>query len=105
MLCERYEASLAKLLLPVETYHPFPTASERAGWEGLAEPVRQAAVAQAEELLGYQWPALPATLFLEFHRTGNRSHFEGPYFARRRALAKLVLAECVEGQGRFLDDI
>ena len=42
---------------------------------------------------------------MDFARTGNRRRYEGPYFERRSALGRLVLAECVEGSGRFLDDI
>jgi hypothetical protein len=42
---------------------------------------------------------------MEFARTGNRDHYETPYFARRERLATLVLAECFEHRGRFLDEI
>jgi hypothetical protein len=42
---------------------------------------------------------------MEFARTGNRSHYEGSYFSRRRALGALALAESAEAKGRFLDDI
>jgi len=38
-------------------------------------------------------------------RTGNRRAYEDHHFPRRRALAALVLGECVEGKGRFIDDI
>jgi hypothetical protein len=48
---------------------------------------------------------LPATLFMEYQRTGNRSHYERLHFQRRRVLGALILAECIEGRGRFLDDI
>jgi len=50
-------------------------------------------------------PALPATLFLDYARTGNRGRFESAMFARRDRLHALVLAECVENKGRFLDAI
>ena len=36
---------------------------------------------------------------------GTGQDFEASYFARRRMLNALVLAECVEHQGRFLDRI
>src|SRR5690606_18179290 len=51
------------------------------------------------------WPALPATLFMEYARNGNRRNFERASFARRGALEGLITAECVEGSGRFIDDI
>ncbi len=51
------------------------------------------------------WPPLPATLYADFQRNGNRSRYEEQYFARRHALTELVIGECVEGTGRFLDQI
>ncbi|HOS43310.1 MAG TPA: heparinase II/III family protein, partial [Armatimonadota bacterium] len=50
-------------------------------------------------------PALPASLYMEFARNGNRARYEGPYFARRQRLGRLALAEAFAYQGRFLDEI
>lgn len=59
----------------------------------------------AEARSGMAWPALPAAVFLDFSRNGNRNRYEGPHFERREALIQLVLGECVEGNGLFMDDI
>jgi hypothetical protein len=67
-----------------------------------SEDYRNALIAAGEACLSYQFPAIPATLFLEFTQTGNRSRFEALYFEKRRALNALVLAECAEASGRFL---
>ena len=58
-----------------------------------------------EAFLGKPYEPLPATLFLEYARNGNRSHWEAVQFGRRTHLRTTVLAECMEGKGRFLDDI
>ncbi len=58
-----------------------------------------------EEALATPLPDLPATLYLEFARNGNRSRFEARHKARRQMLHYLILAECVEARGRFLDAI
>ena len=55
--------------------------------------------------LGAPWPALPATLFLEYARNGNRSRFERVRDVRRNRLRDLAVAECAEANGRFLDEI
>ncbi|UCD51196.1 MAG: heparinase II/III family protein [Phycisphaerales bacterium] len=99
------QKKVAQLILPREQWHPWPTWSERQAWEQLPQEVREDLLANGEEYLGYDWPTLPATLFLEFARNGNRSRYEREHFGRRRALTDLVIAECVEGKGRFLDDI
>lgn len=105
-LSSRFPTELVeRSLIPYGTWHPYPTADDRAGWAALPAATRAALVATAEARLGMVWPDLPATLFLEFVRDGNRSRFEGRYFGRRHALVELVLGECAEGAGRFLDDI
>lgn len=110
-LTHRYPVEqLAARLLPTATWRWFPPASDRRSWEAwFATPLnrerRDVLVARAEALLGQPWPELPATLYMEFVRTGNRSNFEGRYFDRRERLGFLVLAECLEHRGRFLDEI
>jgi len=86
-------------------WHPFPKAHERTEWNELPENLRQACIKKAEENLNCDWESLKASVFMEYVRTGNRSHFQSQSFGRRRKLAELVLGECLEGKGRFLDDI
>lgn len=86
-------------------YHPFATIREREAWDGLDPEWRREAVRLGEEYLGFVWPYMSATDFMDYSRTGNRVRFESRFFSKRHALSALVLAECVENQGRFLDDI
>lgn len=97
--------ALSEFLLPHEQFRPYPRITERAAWQALPLALREETIARGEAYLGYQWPSLPATLFMDFRRTGNRSRYEKKHFARRKALWCLVAAECVEGKGRFLDAI
>lgn len=103
LAAENPPATLATLLIPRETWHPFPTSGDRAFWDGLASEVRTGLVASGEALLTQAFPALPASLQLGYTREGDRGRYEGPYFERRRWLHRLALAECVENQGRFRD--
>ncbi len=106
MLSERFPVDrLREVLLPRADYHPFPTASDRDGWESILPSIRKAHTTRGDALLGYDWPSLPATLFLDYVRTGTRKNYERESFARRNALRDLVVAECLTGEGRFLDDI
>lgn len=106
LLTERYaNDDLAAQLQTMEQFAPYPTADDRAAWEGLPAALRQADIAAAEARLAMQWPALPATVFMQFRRDGNRSNFEELSFERRSALNDLVIGECQEAKGRFVDDI
>ena len=96
---------LAKSLMTVSTWHPYPTADDRAGWTTLPEELRADLIKRAEAILGTEWQTLSASVFLDYSRTGNRTSYEHPYFARRRRLTDLVLGEGMEAEGRFLDEI
>ena len=106
LLSGRYGPSkLNEILLPVEDWCPFPKAFDREGWERLPEKLRTAHILRAEEHLNGDWETPKASVFLEYVRDGNRSRFQNVSFGRRAQLAELVLGECMEGKGRFLDDI
>ncbi|MDE5803826.1 MAG: heparinase II/III-family protein [Lachnospiraceae bacterium] len=102
MQCKKTAESFTKTL---EKFVPFPKASERAAYEALSPALRERVIKEGENFLNYEYPAIRATDFMHFTRTGDRVSFENLYFARRHALCGLVSAECVEGRGRFLDDI
>jgi hypothetical protein len=96
---------LAAVLLPPGRWKPIPAASDREAWRNLPSELRQSLLAAGEQRRGAPWQPLPATLFLEYKRDGNRSNYERVRNGRREQLASLVLAECVQAEGRFLDDI
>lgn len=94
-----------KLGSPAQSFAPSAPIGDRKAWEALDPSLAQTLVREGERFLGYDCPTLRATDFMEFSRTGNRVNYEAKLFARRTTLNTLVLAECVENQGRFLDDI
>ena len=59
-------------------------------------------IEEAERYLDYEVPYIPMSLYMEFRKNGNRSHYENPYFEKRKALSALVLGEYLERKGRFL---
>jgi hypothetical protein len=97
--------SIIDLVKDTQSYHPYPKATEREKWDNIPEKVVKVCIQEAEKYFGFQWPSLPAVNFMAFMRTGNRRAYEDYHFPRRKALAALVLGECIEGKGRFIDDI
>ena len=96
-------AELLEILIRRDQWRPFPTIEDRERWQALPQAVQTYLVARGEEARQTPWPGLPATLYLGYAREGNRARFEAVYFERRALLQQLVLAECVEARGRFLD--
>ncbi len=97
--------SLKKMLIPVGQWKPYPTAADRPAWDALPDSLRRVQIGYGEQALVREWPHLQATNYLKFARVGNRDQYEVLNFARRDILGTLVVAECIEGQGRFLDAI
>ena len=80
--------------------------ADRAAWARLAaEPACEALRTRADGFLQTPLPEQPDDLFLEFSRTGNRTHWQKVCGERRGGLAPLVLAECLEAKGRYLPAI
>ncbi len=71
----------------------------------LPDSVKASLVAHASRGLSYDWPALPATLYLEYKNNGNRSHFEEKYNERRNILNNLVIAELITGDLKYMPAI
>ena len=104
MLTQRFKREELKLVAQPD-WKPYPTAADRAAWEALPTTMRERLIAKGEAALQMEWEPLLATRFLEYARMGNRSNYEAENFGRRNQLIALVLAECAEGKGRFLDEI
>ncbi len=96
---------VAGALLPLTQWRHFPRWRDRARWNALSAETRRALVARGEAHSGKEWPALPASVFLDFRRNGNRSRYESLWYARRGRLQDLVAAELAEGKARFIDEI
>jgi hypothetical protein len=99
------EDMLRRNLVPLGQWHPYPRASEREAWMRVPADLRALMVKHAEGWLGKPWPQLEATMALDFKRNGNRTRFEALSFGRRVQLVDLILGECAEGKGRFVDEI
>src|ERR687897_3037943 len=107
MLARHDPASIERALNAVSPPPPFPPASDRTAWDGARKAIGEERVSEliAEAGAHSDIPGLPATLYLEFSRAGSREGYERPANRRREILSNLALAECLEGEGRFLDPL
>lgn len=82
-----------------------PQADDTFWRDSIPMEMRQSYVTYGEQYIGKPWTVLPWTVFAENKITGNRVNYEGLCFEKRRQLAVLVMAEIMEGKGRFIGDI
>ncbi|MGQ7885441.1 heparinase II/III domain-containing protein [Paenibacillus sp. WC2504] len=92
-------------MIKQEQFHLFPVAADRGYWDDVPVEVRQSLIRQAEKYINYEWPIVSASMIMAFTRTGSLDLCDETYLKRRTALGTLAVAECLEGAGRFLDDI
>jgi hypothetical protein len=98
------QEEIIKLLVPQDQFKPFPQTPE--GWkEILPDTVIDKLIKRGEIALHKDFKNIPATTMLDFTRNGNRTNYEKLSFEKRYQLWDLVMAESVEGKGRFLDQI
>ena len=76
---------------------------DRKAWDVLAKtPAFARVIRDAEKLLPLPIPELTDELFLDFSQTGNRSRCQRVLSQRHGRVPTLVVAECLENEGRFL---
>ena len=83
----------------------YPPYADCAGWGTLPAAPRWQAAGQAALADAAALPRLPLALWLQFTQTGDRAQWEHAYFARRRTLCALAMAEAVTGTGEYLPAI
>jgi len=105
-LAQRHDLAAVRAALPPPgTWRRYPAANDRTAWEKIPATERRQLIATGEARAAEDWEHLTATLILDFKRKGDRRSYQDPHFRRRTRLHDLVLAECAEGRGRFMDAI
>ena len=77
----------------------------RQFWDSLSDEVRADIIKQGEASAQADGGYISLALFRDFRKTGNRERLQEVYFAKRKNLSQLVIAECTEKCGRFLEAI
>lgn len=98
-------AAVNRALAGPGDFAPVPRASDTYWRDSVPGPMRRSYIEWGGRCAGQPWESLPATLFAQFRTTGNRTAYEAACFAKRQRLAALVMAEIMEGGGRFMPDI
>ena len=96
---------MIKEIIVTKEFKPFPAYEDRTGWEAIPNETRSFFINRGYELKGKKWENIPATDWLAFLRTGNRSQHYTHFLKNKMDLFTLLLAECIEGKGTFIDDI
>lgn len=97
--------ALKEALVMNQKWVPYPTYSDRAGWDKLFGASKEAAIKRGKRYLNYEWRVIKATDYLEYSKTGNRSAMQEPNTSNNSAISALMIAELAEGKGRFIPQL
>ena len=92
-------------LVSREDFRPFPSVCSREAWERVDKEARAYVAGAAQRYLHREYAVLPAAMYMEFLRSGDRREYEARYFERRTALYTLTLNECLTNDGAGLTTI
>lgn len=89
---------------------PIPKYADKEQWSKIINnPILARSFSGYEDFLNKQLEEpltlVPASLYLNFRRTGSRSPHDNIISNRRSKLTSLVIGECIERKGRFMDAI
>lgn len=88
-----------------QEFTPFPKASDKYWRQQVPLSMRNDYIRLGNLYVGKPWNAIPDKVFAEFRTNGNRTHYEGMSFGIRKQFACLVMAEIMQGKGKFLPSI
>lgn len=104
MLLELFNSKLIKKTRP-GMFSLFYTYENRAAWDSIDEQLKKNIICEAEEFIGYKWPRFSATDYTDYYIKGSRKNYDSVFKGVFDPITKLAIAECVEGKGRFIDDL
>lgn len=94
-------------LIPDHNYAPFPAIEDRTYWDAIAASTAgQEYLAQSLEMLPRE-PEVPISdeIYYRANLEGLRGIYKPRYYRTMERLEHFLLAECIENQGRFIDQI
>ena len=83
-------------------FMPFPKAGDKYWQKQVPVAMRKDYIHLGDSCLKKPWNAIPDSLFAEFRTNGNRTNYEAASFGIRKQFVCLVMAEIMQGRGRFL---
>ncbi|MCD9020850.1 heparinase II/III domain-containing protein [Cohnella silvisoli] len=106
MLLEKVaKLELTGVFLSADQLKPFPNAADRGAWNDVSSEAKEQWVSLAEQYFDFNWPALKMEHYMALKRKGDIHGYLNPHWERRSVLGFLAIAECIEGKGRYLDQI
>ncbi len=91
-------------IIEKDKWKPFPNSP--AEWTSvLSDTILQQLIERGEAASKLPFQSISAAVAMNYLRTGDRDQYQKESFGKRNQLMDMVLAESIEGKGRFIDQI
>jgi hypothetical protein len=93
-----------EVLIPFKAYHPYPKTTDE--WKKVVpNETLEKVIKEGERALKSDFEAISGSTSLDFVRSGDRLAHSKISFGKRNQLTTLILAESIDGKGRFMEAI
>lgn len=99
------ENEVRQSLVMDQKWIPYPSYTDRAGWDKFFGEYKDAIIKTGEGYLDYHWRVVRATDYLEYEKSGSRDIMQVPNNKNVQAFSSMLVAELAEGKGRFVNDL
>jgi len=99
------EIVLQNCLTTDNSWIQIPDYHNREDWDKVGAKYRSKIIEKGEKLLDFTFKSTPASYYLETVKSGNRKLADDFNSEKHTALKNLMMAELVEGKGRFINKI
>ena len=97
---------LSSMLMKAQAFFvPFPKAGDKYWQKQVPVAMRNDYIRLGNLYQKKPWNAIPVETFAEFRTNGNRTRYEEASFGIRKQFVCLVMAEIMQGRGRYLSSI
>ena len=91
-------------IIPKDNWKPYPLTPQQ--WkDAVPDSMLKGIVDGASSVMSYKFEPISGSVSMDFKRTGDRLRHSGISFKKREVLMYMVLAESIEGKGRFMEAI
>jgi len=99
------DVALSNYLVADNSWIQIPNYHNREAWDKVGVKYRSQIIERGVKLLDFTFKSTPASYYLETVKSGNRNLADGFNSEKFTALKNLLMAELVEGKGRFINKI
>lgn len=105
MLRDVFKDSIIEHIKPFDEYKPYPKCTDRKKWNGVSEEYKKIYKNKAKEYENFEFEGVLASTYLYMGKTDDLTGYRKTYGEKMKALYVLVIAECIENNGKYMRKI